>query len=85
MRERIEQALEKENLDRERSLAGETVTGDETGSVKDSVSLLNDLEDIRQKVDRFHSRKDLQDVPQVKSYQEAVLACYRLVVSAVLR
>ncbi|KAK0210493.1 hypothetical protein DFS33DRAFT_297414 [Desarmillaria ectypa] len=77
VRERIEQALEKENLDRERSLAGETVTGDETGSVKDSVSLLNDLEDIRQKVDRFHSRKDLQEVPQVKSYQEAVLACYR--------
>ncbi|KAG7452770.1 P-loop containing nucleoside triphosphate hydrolase protein [Guyanagaster necrorhizus] len=77
VRERIEQALEKENLDRERSLAGEAVTGDETGSVKDSASLLNDLEDIRQKVDRFHGRKDLQDVPQSREKAGKTLDCWR--------
>ncbi len=74
VRQKIEQALEKENLDRERSMTGD---GSEMGAVKDSVSLLNDLEEIRGKVDRFHGRKDLQELPDVKTYQEAVLSCYR--------
>ncbi|KAF9050812.1 hypothetical protein BDZ89DRAFT_977733 [Hymenopellis radicata] len=74
VRQRIEQALEKENLDREQSMTGE---GSEMGAVKDSVSLMNDLEEIKGKVDRFHGRKDLQELPDVKTYQEAVLSCYR--------
>ena len=76
VRQKIEQALEKENLDRERAMTGE---GSDTGAIKDSVSLLNDLEEVRTKVDRFHARKDLQEFPDLKELQESVLTCYKCV------
>ncbi|KAJ7940921.1 hypothetical protein B0H13DRAFT_38315 [Mycena leptocephala] len=49
--DQIHAALEKENLDRERAMAGDP------GSVKTSPALLADLEEVRAKVDRFHPAK----------------------------
>ncbi|KAL0063659.1 hypothetical protein AAF712_009351 [Marasmius tenuissimus] len=74
----IARALEKENLDKEKSMAGgEESGGDSAGAVKSSAALFGDLEEIRSKIERFQTRRSLQDYPEVKSYQEAVLECYR--------
>ena len=72
----IEAALERENLDRERGMAGE---GAAHGDVKNSTVLLGDLEEVRQKVDRYRIRASLADLPEVKEAREAVASCYRYV------
>ncbi|KAJ7582450.1 hypothetical protein C8J56DRAFT_1005473 [Mycena floridula] len=74
VRQQIEAALEKENLDRERSMAADDAAA---GSVKTSAALLGDLEEIQTKIDRFKSRKDLAHFPAVKEHQDAVIACYQ--------
>ncbi|KAH8983669.1 hypothetical protein EDB86DRAFT_2965592 [Lactarius hatsudake] len=74
LRREIEAALERENLDRERSMAGDA---DEHGDVKNSTALLGDLEEVRQKVDRYRARASLADHPDVKKASEAVASCYR--------
>lgn len=83
MRREIEQALEKENLDREREMAGETGTegeeGGGTGSVKSSAALMGDLEEVRSKVDRYQARRELEEFPEVKANGEAVVECYQCV------
>jgi len=76
LRREIEAALERENLDRERSMAGDA---DEHGDVKNSTALLGDLEEVRQKVDRYRARAGLADHPDVKKASEAVASCYRCV------
>ncbi len=76
LRREIEAALERENLDRERSMAGDA---DEHGDVKNSTALLGDLEEVRQKVDRYRARASLADHPDVKKASEAVASCYRCV------
>ncbi|KAF9466432.1 hypothetical protein BDZ94DRAFT_1158196 [Collybia nuda] len=76
----IEQALEKENLDREREMAGGAESeseGDGIGSVKSSVALLGDLEEVRSKVDRYQARRELEQFPEVKVSGEAVVECYK--------
>jgi len=76
----IERALEKENLDRERSMAGEASEGEDgaaAGSVKSSASLMGDLEEIRSKVDKYQAKRDLTEFPDVKENGEAVIACYK--------
>ncbi|KAL1745439.1 hypothetical protein HDZ31DRAFT_36423 [Schizophyllum fasciatum] len=70
----IARALEKENLDRERGMAG---AADEAGGVRSSTALMGDLEEIRTKVDRFKERRGLKDFPAVKAGAEAVAECYR--------
>jgi MICOS complex subunit MIC19 len=77
----IEHALEKENLDRERSMAGETLgdEGDGSGSVKSSAVLLGDLEEIQSKVDRYQQRRELNGLPSLKASGETVISCYRYV------
>ncbi|KAF8652687.1 hypothetical protein AX16_004192 [Volvariella volvacea WC 439] len=87
VRQQIEAALEKESLDRDRSSAGEVVTsniegGEEsdtavTGSVKHSAALLGDLEELKNKVDKYHAKKGLEVFPSVKADSEAVVNCYR--------
>lgn len=83
VRREIEQALEKENLDREREMAGETGTegeeGGGTGSVKSSAALMGDLEEVRSKVDRYQARRELEEFPEVKANGEAVVECYQCV------
>ncbi|KAI0029404.1 hypothetical protein K488DRAFT_56441 [Vararia minispora EC-137] len=79
----IELALERENLDRERSMAGDASAAPEgestVGDVKSSVTLLGDLEEIRQKVDRYKIRQDLVDHPDLKAKSGAVIQCYKRV------
>lgn len=75
VQKQIELALERENIDRELSLAGGESA--EEGDAKNSTTLLGDLEEIRSKVDRFQARRQLSDYPAVKESGEAVLLCYK--------
>lgn len=81
VREEIERALEKENLDRERAMAGEAADAadgaDEAGRVKSSAALMGDLEELRQKVERFQTRRALNEFPDVQAKSEAVVNCYK--------
>lgn len=81
VRAEIERALEKENLDRERGMAGESAAApegeDAAGSVKSSAALMGDLEEVRRKVERFHQRQEAQDFAEVRAKGEAVVSCYR--------
>ncbi|KIP02656.1 hypothetical protein PHLGIDRAFT_111836 [Phlebiopsis gigantea 11061_1 CR5-6] len=78
VRGEIERALEKENLDRERAMAGEEEQAqDGAGGVKSSAALMGDLEELRTKVDRFHTRRALSEFPEVAEKAEAVVTCYR--------
>ncbi|KAF9002009.1 hypothetical protein BDQ17DRAFT_1390949 [Cyathus striatus] len=79
VREAIEHALEKENLDRERSMAGDASGSDEAaaGDVKSSAALQGDLEEIRGKIEKYQVRKDLEEYPEVRAHGEAVVDCYR--------
>ncbi|KAF8479051.1 hypothetical protein DFH94DRAFT_37791 [Russula ochroleuca] len=79
----IEAALERENLDRERGMAGDATTAAAAGAdgahgdVKNSTVLLGDLEEVRQKVDRYRVRASLADHLGVKETREAVASCYQ--------
>ncbi|KIK81615.1 hypothetical protein PAXRUDRAFT_832721 [Paxillus rubicundulus Ve08.2h10] len=70
----IQRALEKENLDREIGGVGD---GNVYTDIKNSSSLIGDLEEIRAKVDRFQTRNELDDLRSVKETGEAVALCYR--------
>ncbi|KAF8334252.1 uncharacterized protein EI90DRAFT_3051578, partial [Cantharellus anzutake] len=71
VREQIEAALEKENLDKETSLS--QGSGSDDGQIVKSVSstatLQGDLEEFR--------RKSLDEYPDVKAAQTHVLECYQ--------
>ncbi|KAJ7135048.1 hypothetical protein C8R43DRAFT_894616, partial [Mycena crocata] len=71
VRDQIQAALEKENLDRERAMAGDP------DSVKTSAALLADLDQVREKVDRFHARRDLSAYPALRDDSDALVACYK--------
>ncbi|KAN0105235.1 hypothetical protein V8E52_011223 [Russula decolorans] len=79
----IEAALERENLDRERGMAGdadaeaEAKGGVAHGDIKNSTVLLGDLEEVRQKVERYRERASLTDHLSVKEAREAVASCYQ--------
>ena len=81
VREEIERALEKENLDRERLMAGEEVASDEAGagSVKSSAALMGDLEELRQKVEKYHARQDSEELATVRAKGQEVVSCYQCV------
>jgi altered-inheritance-of-mitochondria protein 13 len=81
VRKEIEHVLEKENLDREKAMVGETSDEAGSGAVKSSAALMGDLEEIQNKVDRFRARRDLGDFPTVKASGAAVISCYRCVSS----
>ncbi|KZT28628.1 hypothetical protein NEOLEDRAFT_863050 [Neolentinus lepideus HHB14362 ss-1] len=72
VREEIERALEKENLDRERGMAG-----DESGQVKTSTALLGDVDELRKQVERFHSKKDEEAFVAARTRGEAVAQCFK--------
>ncbi|OAX40813.1 hypothetical protein K503DRAFT_572772 [Rhizopogon vinicolor AM-OR11-026] len=74
----IELALERENIDHEMSLTGgESSEEVAQGDIKNSTTLLGDLEEIRNKVDRFQARRQLSDYPAVKQSGETVVLCYK--------
>jgi altered-inheritance-of-mitochondria protein 13 len=82
VRREIEAALERENLDRERDMAGDAGGDGEHGDVKNSTVLLGDLEEVRQKVDRYRTRTSLTEHPEVKAAREAIASCYRFVLAS---
>jgi hypothetical protein len=71
----IEATLERENLNCERSMAS---NADEHGDVKNS-TLLGDLKEVCQKVDRYCVHTSLADHPDVKKASKAVASCYQWV------
>lgn len=79
----IEAALERENLDRERGMVGggdadaDVDVEGAHGDVKNSTVLLGDLEEVRQKVDRYRARASLTEHPEVQKAREAIASCYR--------
>ncbi|RDB21549.1 MICOS complex subunit mic19 [Hypsizygus marmoreus] len=81
VRQEIENALEKENLDRERSMVDESPEAAEdesvVGRIPSSTALMGDLEEIRSKVDKYQARRDLSEYPEVKAAGEAVISCYK--------
>jgi altered-inheritance-of-mitochondria protein 13 len=80
VRAEIEQALEKENLDREREMAGAEEGGEEgAGNVRSSAALMGDLEEVRSKVEKYQARRELTEFPEVKRNGEAVVECYKCV------
>lgn len=72
----LHHALEKENLDRE---LGMVEDGSTHGGLKTGVALIGDLEEIREKVDRFQTRRQLGDFLPVKVTGEAIASCYKYV------
>jgi altered-inheritance-of-mitochondria protein 13 len=76
VREQIEAALEKENLDKERGMAGED-DSEAVGSVKSSASLAGDLDEVQKKVERYHAKRSADDYPVVKEQRDALVSCYR--------
>lgn len=84
VRQEIETALEKENLDKEVAMAGEEVEGEEStaGRVRNSAALIGDLEEIRAKIEKYSSNKKLPEYPEVEARGAAVAECYRYVRTA---
>ncbi|CDO68998.1 hypothetical protein BN946_scf184834.g5 [Trametes cinnabarina] len=80
VREEIERALEKENLDRERGMAGEESASDDStsvGSVKSSAALQGDLEELRQKIEKYHARQSSEELADVRAKGDEVVSCLK--------
>ncbi|KAI0049681.1 hypothetical protein FA95DRAFT_1581585 [Auriscalpium vulgare] len=80
VRQQIEAALERENLDRERTMAGGAAAAedgeDTVGEVKSSAVLLGDLEEVRQRVDRYTERRKVAEgLDSVAQASKAVVSC----------
>lgn len=80
MREEIERALEKENLDREKGAAGAAGQDGETQGVSHSASLMKDLEDLEKRTLglREESEKELDSEAwkSVDSQRKALVECF---------
>ncbi|CAA7270169.1 unnamed protein product [Cyclocybe aegerita] len=79
VRQEIERTLERENLDREKAMAGEASEGDgsATGDVRNSAALLGDLEEVRAKIEKYQVNKKSAEYPEVEASGAAVSECYR--------
>ncbi|KAF9532436.1 P-loop containing nucleoside triphosphate hydrolase protein [Crepidotus variabilis] len=77
--QQIQHALERENLDREKAVAGEASDSDGTGvgDIRNSAALLGDLEEIKSKVEKYHSNKKSSEYPEVQDSGAAVAECYK--------
>lgn len=74
VREQIEAALEKENLNKERT----GTDGDEIeGGVNSSSSVQGALEEVQKKVNRFHAKRDLSGYLLVSESSQKLIECYR--------
>ncbi|KAL4069207.1 hypothetical protein J3A83DRAFT_3501245 [Scleroderma citrinum] len=72
VQQEIQRALEKENLDRESDVGN----GTPLDEAKNSTTLIGNLEEIKAKVDRYQTRRQLTDFPFVKEAGEEVVSCY---------
>ena len=74
VREQIEAALEKENLNKERT----GTDGDEAeGGVDSSSSVQGALEEVQKRVNRFHAKRDLSGYLLVSDSSQKLIECYR--------
>ena len=76
LKQMLASSLEKENIDKERDMAGEE-NADAVGAIKDSNILLADLEEVRQKVDRYQSKREMEDYVDAENVKDALISCYR--------
>lgn len=62
-------------------MAGDTSEedGSGTGEVKSSTALQGDLDEIKEKIGKYQSRRELAQHPEVKSHGDAVVECYKYV------
>ena len=78
VRKEIQNVLEKEVLaldgDVARSRDSET---DEPGAPLNSIVLLGDVEEVKQKVDKYHTRLSSGEADTMKSTASALLTCYK--------
>jgi len=81
VQQEIYRALEKENLDRESDVGD----GTPLSEAKNSATLIGNLEEIRAKVDRYQTRRQLNDFPFLKEAGDEVVSCYRCVTFLSLR
>ncbi|KAF4578680.1 hypothetical protein EYR40_001167 [Pleurotus pulmonarius] len=72
VRTEIERALEKENLDKERAMAEAEQDGGASG-----VTLLGDLEEIQEKVQRSKQKQNAAEVEAAQQASADVISCYR--------
>jgi len=75
VREQIEAALEKENLDMER-----TGTNDDEAEGRfnnSSSSVQGALDEVQKKVDRFHAKRDISEYLLVGESSQKLIECYR--------
>jgi altered-inheritance-of-mitochondria protein 13 len=74
VRREIEETLAKENLDKERAMAGESSADEaDIGAVKSSASLLNDIDEVQRKVDNYSkARRQFDD-----DRAQRVVSCYK--------
>lgn len=72
VRKQIEQALEKENLDRASQSANKGAKG------KSSILLQQELDDVKAKIEKHNQRRSkVEKAPGVKQAREKVLQCYK--------
>lgn len=79
VRREIELSLEKENLDYEvnaSSGAEEATSGEDSQKTLNSTALLGDLEEIRAKVDKFHSKQESAEKQNAVRSATALSSCY---------
>lgn len=81
VRQEIERALEKENLDKERGSAAEASEGSQSNSIPHSASLLQDLQELEKRTSALQKdRSKLSDDvnwKQVEINREQLVACFR--------
>ena len=71
MQEKIQRALEKENLDQEKMINKEE-------AIKSSQDLQKELDQLAQKVEYHREKKDLKkNYPEVVSKRDQLIQCYR--------
>ena len=79
VRNEIQTALEKEVL----ALDGDThrnrVTTEEedSGAPLNSIVLLGDIEEVKQKVDKYHSRASSESLESIKDAANSLVSCYK--------
>jgi MICOS complex subunit MIC19 len=72
----IQRVLDKETLEKKVEDSDQIVDG----KVRSSLSLQNDLDEIRQKVDHYHQRKEIVGVRETEQKAQAVAECYKFVI-----
>lgn len=72
VRSEIERALEKENLDKERAMTEAEEDGGASG-----VTLLGDLEEIQEKVQRSKQKQNAAEVEAAQQASAEVILCYK--------